>query len=66
MATVLGLCSELLRIQLLQLQRQSSTLTADCLEIYLMSVVSALKNQLKSEMYTEAQLIAERSDELLY
>ena len=31
-----------------------------------MSVVSALKNQLKSEMYTEAQLIAERSDELLY
>jgi hypothetical protein len=31
-----------------------------------MSVISALKNQLKSEMYAETQLIAERSDELLY
>ena len=52
--TVLGLCCAIVE----------QTESPDP-EVYLMTVVSALKAQLRCEMYTEAQLTAERADQYL-
>jgi hypothetical protein len=53
--TVLGLCCAIVE----------QTENPEVVEVYLMTVVSALKAQLRCEMYTEAQLTAERADQYL-
>lgn len=65
----MGLCSELVRIYFIQTLNNTNAKNLhqfnESLEIYLLTLVTTLKSQLKCEMITEARLVTERSDEVL-
>lgn len=63
-ATTLSLCAEIARLIVVSLLRQAPC-PHDTTETYLMAIVSALKAQLKCDMYQEAQVTADKADELI-
>ena len=71
LASVLGFSAELARLWFTQShatlpKNQKQPVQGHTIEVYLVILVTTLKSQLQSDMLAEAQLTAERSDQVLF